>query len=65
MGEMLRYLAIVFGVAASLLIVLAVAVQYGYLPATEVSNLTPGELGVFGTLFIVAAVACEWAYQTQ
>lgn len=56
-----RFIAIILGIAASALIVLAVAVFYGYLPPSQVGNLTSGELGTFGFLAIVGAVGCEVA----
>ncbi len=56
-----RFAAVLLGIAATLLVILAVAVFYGYLPSSLVDNLTPGELGTFGVLAIGGAVGCEYA----
>lgn len=54
-AQMYHTLAIVFGILATVLIVLAVAVYLGYLPTSEVANLSDGELGVFAALSIIVA----------
>lgn len=49
-------LAIVFGIAASLLAVLAVAEYEAYIPVADVDNLTSTELGTLSALSVVAAL---------
>lgn len=49
-------IAVLFGIAASLLAIAAVAVYEGYLPESTVDNLTSGELGVLAALSVAAAV---------
>lgn len=61
MPEAWRFAAILLGIAATLLVILAIAVYYGYIDATLVDNLTSGELGTFGVLAIGGAVGCEYA----
>jgi hypothetical protein len=51
-----NFFAIVLGIAAAVLVVLALAVYYGYIDTSLVDNLTDGELGTFGVLAIAGAV---------
>lgn len=62
---MWRFLAIVLGIGASLLAVLAIAVNYGYIPTTFVNGFTATELGVFAALAVVGAIGCEAAEQRK
>lgn len=57
MKETYRNLAILLGVIAAILTVLAVASFEGYIPASYVDNVSPSELGTFAALAVVAAVA--------
>lgn len=60
---MWRFLAVLLGIFASLLAVLAIAVNYGYIPTTFVNGFSATELGVFAALAVVAAIGCEVAEQ--
>lgn len=53
--------AVILGIAASLLAVLAVAVYEGYFPSSYVDSLTPGELGGLSALAVVGAIGCGYA----
>lgn len=48
-------LAIIFGVIASLLVILSVGVYLGYVPTTWVNSLSDTELGVLAVLAIFVA----------
>lgn len=61
MTNKLHVLAVVLGVAASILAVLSVAVFEGYFPASVVDNLTWGELAGLSALSVVGAVGCSLA----
>lgn len=50
-------IAVLLGIAASVLAILAVAEFMGYIPATWAQNMTDGELGVLSALAVVGAVA--------
>lgn len=56
-----RFFAVVLGIAGTLLGIAAVAVFYGYIPASLVNNFTSGELGFFAALAIAGAIGCEAA----
>jgi hypothetical protein len=56
-------LAIGLGILATALVILAVAVYEGFIPASLVDNLTPTELGTLGFLSIAGAVGSYWAGQ--
>lgn len=58
--ETFHLLAVIFGVIASVLVVLAIASYLGYVPTAWVDNLTDGELAVFATLAIIAAGASAY-----
>lgn len=60
-----RTLAIILGIGGTLLAVLAVAVNYGYIPTTFVNGYTATELGAFAALAVVGAIGCEAAYQSK
>jgi hypothetical protein len=53
--------AILLGVLATVLILLAIASFYGYVPPSWVDNLTSSELGVFAFLAALGAVWLEVA----
>ncbi len=48
-------LALILGIVASILVVLAVVVYLGYVPASWVDSLTDGELTALAAITIVAA----------
>jgi hypothetical protein len=52
-----RLIAVLLGIAAAVLSVLAVAEFMSYIPATWANGLTDGELGVLAALAVVGAVA--------
>lgn len=52
-------LAVVLAITATVLAALAIAVFEGYMPADLVGNLTPGELGVFSALAVIAAIGAR------
>lgn len=54
-------IAVILGIAASLLAVLAVATYESYFPESVVDNLTPGELGGLSALAVVGAIGCGYA----
>lgn len=56
-GSFLHLLALVLGIVASILVVLAVGVYLGYIPASWVDSLTAGQLGVLAGITIVGAAA--------
>ncbi len=58
---MQKNIAIVAAAAGSLLAVTAGAVYLGYLPASEVSNLSSGEVGSFAALAFVVAIIFYFA----
>ncbi len=60
-AKMQKNIAIVAAAAGSLLAVTAGAVYLGYLPTSEVSNLTSGELGSFSALLFVVAIVFYFA----
>lgn len=49
-------IAVLFGILASILAVLAVAAYESWIPASYVDNLTSGELGALAALSVVAAI---------
>jgi hypothetical protein len=49
-------LAVILGIAGSLLAVLAIAVYEGYISAADVGSFTDGELGTLSALAYVAAI---------
>ena len=49
-------IAVLLGIAASLLAVMAVAVYEGYITSSWADNLTDGELGFLSALAVVGAV---------
>ena len=53
----LTLIAVLLGIAASVLAILAVAVDFGYVPAGWANGMTDGELGVLSALAVVGAVA--------
>lgn len=55
-GGVWGLLAILFGLMASLLAVLAVALYEGYITPALVNNFTADELGVFAALAVVVAI---------
>lgn len=54
-SETYHLVAILFGVIASVLVILAIATYLGYAPATWVDNVSPTELGVLAALSIFVA----------
>lgn len=56
--RLLKTLAVVFGIAGSLLAVLAIAVFEGYITPVDVDNFSDGMLGTLSALSIVAAAGC-------
>ncbi len=58
---MFHILAVVLGIAASLLAVLAVAIYEGYIPLSYVDNVSATELGTFAALAVVAAIGVSSA----
>lgn len=57
----LRIAAIVLGVAASVLAVMAVTVYEGYFPADWADHISADELGGLSALAVVAAIGASWA----
>ena len=53
-------LAVVFGVLASVFLVLAVAVYQGYITSAEVGLLTYGELGTLAFVFLAGAIGISY-----
>lgn len=58
-------LAIVLGIAGSVLAVLAVLVYEGWLTTALVDNFTDVELGAFSALSITGAIAARFAEKTD
>jgi hypothetical protein len=54
-------IAVILGIAASLLAVLAVATYEGYIPLGDVDNLTSTELGTLSALAVVGAIGAAYA----
>jgi len=66
-GSMLGWsiFAILLGVLATALFILAIGVYYGYITSAFVGNLTYGELGVLAFVTAAAAVGCEVVAQRE
>jgi hypothetical protein len=62
---MYRALAILLGIAATLLVILSVATYYGYWPSTLTDGLSYGTIGVLGILAGAAAIGCEVAAERE
>lgn len=57
MEKTYKLIAILFGILASVLAVLAVVTYLSYIPASWVDNFTDAELGTFSALSVVGAIA--------
>lgn len=58
---MWRFFAVILGIVATILLILAVAEYYAYFPSTLLDNLTYGELGTLAFVAAAGAVGCEIA----
>lgn len=52
--------AVLSGLGAAILAILAVAVFYGYFPSSLVANLTSGQLGTLAAVLVAAAVGLHY-----
>jgi hypothetical protein len=57
--------AILSGIAASLLVVASILVYEGWIPLSYVDNFTATELAAFGVLFIVVAIAAAYVEKRE
>lgn len=59
--QTLHLIAVLLGIAGSLLAILAVAVYEGYLTTAQVGNFTADELGVLSALSVAGAIGTAYA----